>query len=46
MAEKVKPEILAAIMAAVQQLMKGGKVVAVKIKRNENWALANNLRVK
>ena len=44
MAEKVKPEIVAAIMAAVQAMCKGGKVVAVKIKRNENWTLASKNR--
>ncbi len=40
MAEKIKPEIVAAITAAVQAMCKGGKVVAVQIKRNENWSLA------
>lgn len=40
MAEKVKPEIVAAITAAVQAVTKNGKVVAVQIKRNENWTLA------
>ena len=40
MAEKLKPEIVAVITAAVQAVAKGGKVVAVKIKRNENWTLA------
>ena len=43
MAEKIKPEIIAAIAAAVQAVCGGGKVVAVKIKRNDNWALANKL---
>ncbi|MBR6012771.1 MAG: hypothetical protein IK062_03185 [Selenomonadaceae bacterium] len=41
MAEKIKPEIIAVITAAVQAMSKGGKVVAVKIKRNENWSLAS-----
>lgn len=44
MAEKVKPEIVAAITAAVQAVCKGGKVVAVKIKRNDHWALASKIR--
>ncbi len=38
-AKKVKPEVIAAISAAVSQVTGGnGKVVAVKIKRNQNWA--------
>ena len=44
MADKVKPEVVAVITAAVQTMCKGGKVVAVKIKRNENWALASKNR--
>ena len=44
MAEKVKPEIIAAITAAISQVSKGGRVVAVKIKRNENWTLASKNR--
>lgn len=41
---KVKPEIVAAITAAVQSICGGNaKVVAVKIKRNDNWALASKL---
>ena len=44
MAEKIKPEVVAVIAAAVQEVAKGGKVVAVKIKRNENWALASKNR--
>lgn len=43
MAEKIKPEIIAAITAAVQSMYGGGKVVAVKIKRNETWALASKI---
>lgn len=43
MAEKIKPEIIAAITAAVQALCGGNKVVAIKIKRNDNWALASRL---
>ena len=43
MAEKVKPEIIAAITAAIQSVCKGGKVVAVKIKRNDTWALASKM---
>lgn len=43
MAEKIKPEIIAAITAAVQSMCGGGKVVAVKIKRNDNWAFASKL---
>jgi hypothetical protein len=42
-AEKIKPEIIAAITAAVQAMCGGGKVVAVKIKRNETWALASKI---
>ena len=42
MAQKIKPEIIAAITAAVQSMC-GGKVVAVKIKRNEVWALASKI---
>ena len=37
--QKVKPEIVAIITAAVQS-MTGGKVVAVKIKQSQNWSLA------
>ena len=44
MAEKVKPEIIAVITAAIQEITKGGKVVAVKVKRNENWTLANRVK--
>lgn len=40
MTDKVKPEIIAAITAAIQTMCNGGKVVAVQIKRNENWTLA------
>ena len=43
MAEKLKPEIIAAITAAIQAVSKGGKVVAVTIKRNENWTIANRI---
>ena len=43
MAEKIKPEIIAAITAAVQTLCGGAKVLAVKIKRNDNWALASKI---
>ena len=39
--EKIKPEIIAVITAAVQAMSKDGKVVAVKIKRNVNWTLAS-----
>ena len=41
--KKVSPEVVAAITAAIQQVS-GGKVVAVKIKRNENWTLASKNR--
>ncbi len=44
MAEKIKPEIIAAITAAVQAMCGGGKVVSVKIKRNETWALASKIK--
>ena len=43
MAEKIKPEIIAAITAAIQSICGGGKVVAVKVKRNDNWTLASKL---
>ena len=44
MAEKnIKPEIIAIITAAVQS-MTNGKVVAVKVKRNENWTTANRIK--
>jgi len=43
-AEKVTPEIVAAIAAAIQSICGGAvKVVAVKVKRNNNWALASKL---
>jgi len=42
-ADKIKPEIIAAITAAVQTMCGGGKVVAVKIKRNEAWSLAGKI---
>ena len=44
MADKIKTEIIAAITAAVQAMSGGGKVVAIKIKRNEVWALASKLK--
>lgn len=44
MADKIKPEIIAAITAAVQAMSGGGKVVAITIKRNELWALASKLK--
>jgi methylmalonyl-CoA carboxyltransferase large subunit len=37
--KEIKPEVVAAISAAVQQMM-GGKVVAVRIKRSDVWAMA------
>ena len=43
MADKIKPEIIAAITAAIQA-MGGGKVVAIEIKRNDTWALAGKLK--
>lgn len=43
MAEKIKPEIIAAITAAIQLICGGGKVVAVTVKRNDNWALASKI---
>jgi hypothetical protein len=43
-AEKIKPEIIAVITAAIQEVSKCGKVVAVKVKRNENWTLANRVK--
>ena len=44
MAEKIKPEIIAAITAAVQAMCGGGKVVSVKIKPNEICALASRIK--
>ena len=41
--QKVKPEIVAIITAAVQS-MTGGKVVAVKIKRNPVWTMSNRIK--
>lgn len=38
-AKGVNPEVVAAISAAVS-MMTGNKVVAVRIKRSEAWALA------
>ncbi|MBR2520467.1 MAG: hypothetical protein IKE46_11910 [Selenomonadaceae bacterium] len=43
MVEKINPEIIAAITAAIQAVCGGGKVVAVKIKRNDTWALASKM---
>lgn len=37
--QNIKPEVVAAITAAVQQMM-GSQVVAVKIKRSDYWMLA------
>ncbi len=37
--KEIKPEVVAAISAAVQQMM-GNKVVAVRIKRSDVWAIA------
>ncbi len=47
MANQIKPEIIAAITAAIQQVTgKSYTVKAVEIKRNENWALASKFRDK
>ena len=43
MAEQIKPEIIAAITAAIEAVSGGSKVVSVQIKRNDNWTLANRL---
>lgn len=37
--QDIKPEVVAAITAAVQQMM-GNQVIAVKIKRNDFWTFA------
>ena len=37
--KEIKPEVVAAISAAVQQMM-GDKVIAVRIKRSDVWAIA------
>lgn len=45
--EKLKPEIIAAITVAIQQVTgKSVTIKAVEIKRNENWALASKMRAK
>ncbi len=41
--QKIKPEIIAIITAAVQS-MTNGKVVAVKVKSNPVWTLSNKVR--
>lgn len=47
MATQIKPEIIAAITAAIQQIVgKSVTVKAVEIKRNENWAMASKLGIK
>ena len=43
-ANKVAPEIVAAITAAVQSVI-GSKVVAVRIKPAEVWTLANRSKL-
>ena len=41
---KVTPEIVAAITAAIQSVCGGtAKIVAVTVKRNDNWALASKI---
>lgn len=41
----IKPEIIAAITAAVQKVTGGaGQVTAVKIKPSPMWALANKIK--
>ena len=37
--KEIKPEVVADISAAVQQMM-GNTVIAVRIKRSDVWALA------
>ncbi len=44
-AKDVKPEVAAVIAAAVQ-MMAGNKVVAVKIKRNDVWAMAGRQSIR
>ncbi len=47
MATQIKPEIIAAITAAIQQIIgKSFAVKAVEIKRNDNWAMASKLGIK
>lgn len=47
MTTQIKPEIIAAIAAAIQQITgKAVTIKAVEIKRNENWALASKFRDK
>lgn len=37
--KKIKPEVIAVIAAAVRQMCKDGRIVAVRVQRNENWSL-------
>ena len=41
--QKINPEIIAIITAAVQS-MTGGKVVAVKVKNSPNWTISNKIK--
>ena len=41
--QKINPEIIAIITAAVQS-MTGGKVVAVKVKQNPIWTTSNRIK--
>lgn len=45
MSKDVKPEVVAAITAAVQS-MAGSQVIAVRIKRSEGWTMANRQRIR
>ncbi|BEU88630.1 hypothetical protein TAMA11512_20940 [Selenomonas sp. TAMA-11512] len=44
MSKEVKPEVVAAITAAVQSVT-GSKVIAVRIKRSEAWTMANRQQI-
>lgn len=45
MSKDVKPEIVAAITAAVQSMV-GSQVIAVRIKRSEAWTMANRQSIR
>ncbi len=44
-AKDISPEVVAAISAAVQMMI-GNKVVAVKIRRSDAWAMAGRQSIR